>query len=72
MEERIENKTEDIRDLLSDINDKLEEIDNLSNVDDSRTIKNVDNFIWKLSTDNYELSEKIKPYIEEYLKYHNN
>lgn len=68
----MENKTEDIRDMLNSINDKLEEIDSLADVDDSRVIKNVDNFIWKLSLDNYELSEKIKPFIEEYLKYHNN
>lgn len=72
MEEKIENKTEDIRDMLNSINDTLEEIDKLADVDDSKIIKNIDNFLWRLSIDNYELSEKIKPFIEEYLKFYNN
>lgn len=72
MEEKIENKTEDIRDMLNSINDTLEEIDKLADVDDSKVIKNIDNFLWRLSIDNYELSEKIKPFIEEYLKFYNN
>jgi len=60
----MEEKIQEIRDIL-------DEMDELTDVDDSRVIKNVDNFIWKLSIDNYELSEKIKPFIEEYLKYYN-
>lgn len=72
MEEKIENKTEDIRYCLGVIEDRLEEIDKLADIDDSRVIKDVDNFLWRLSIDNYELSEKIKPFIEEYLKFYNN
>lgn len=62
--------------LQEERNDLEEEVENLNNqiddLDDFNGIKDVDNFLWILKRDEYELYKKIEPFINNYLKYYNN
>jgi len=62
--------------LQEERNDLEEEVENLNNqIDDleiSNGIKDIENFLWILRRDDYNLFEKSKPFIDNYLKFYNN
>ena len=49
----------------------LDNLDDLVDEDESKSIKDLDNFIWKLKVDNLYTPE-LEKFIEQYMKYYNN
>ena len=75
-EDKIEELENDIDYWQKEHDDLYEELEALredtKDVNFDNCINNLDSFIWKLKIDNYELFEKIDPFIQEYLKFYNN
>lgn len=74
MEEIMEDKTKDeLIDIIEELKENIECLyDKIDDLDDFNGIKDVDNFLWILKRDEYELYKKIEPFINNYLKYYNN
>lgn len=74
-QEKIEQLQNDVdywqheHDLLYEENEKLEE--QLENQEECESIKNLDNFIWKLKLDNLYTNE-LEQFLEDYMKFNNN
>lgn len=65
---KLEGNIQKIRDNLEEITDVLDELDD---IDDSNTIKDLDNFIFKLKVEDL-YTEEIETFIENYIKFYNN
>ena len=68
--EILEEKIQEIRDNLNNIDDVWDNLDDLVDEDESKSIKDLDNFIWKLKVDNLYTPE-LEKFIEQYMKYYN-
>ena len=70
----MEDKTKDeLIDIIEELKENIECLyDKINDLDDFNGIKDVDNFLWILKRDEYELYKKIEPFINNYLKYYNN
>lgn len=70
----MEDKTKDeLIDIIEELKENIECLyDKIDDLDDFNGIKDVDNFLWILKRDEYELYKKIEPFINNYLKYYNN
>lgn len=69
----MKNKTKDeLIDIIEELKENIDCLyDKIDELNDFNSIKDIDNFLWILKRDEYELYEKIKPFINNYLKYHN-
>lgn len=69
--QKIESKFEEIETLLSEeLNERIEDLKNLIDIDESKIIKDLDNFIWKLKLENL-YDEKLERFINDYMKFYN-
>lgn len=69
--QKVEEKIEEIETLLSEeLNERIENLKDLINIDESKIIKDLDNFIWKLKLENL-YDEKLEKFINDYMKFYN-
>lgn len=69
LENDVEYWIDQHKDLEEQVDDLTNQIDELQIYDG---IKDINNFLWRLKIDDYDLFEKIKPFIDNYLRFYNN
>lgn len=68
---KIEEKIEEIETILhEELNERIDELKELLDVEEPNSIKDLDNFIWKLKLENL-YDEKLERFINDYMKFYN-
>ncbi len=71
-----ENLKNDVEYWIKEHSNLEEQIEDLTNQIDEleifNGIKDINNFLWRLKIDDYNLFKKIKPFIDNYLRFYNN